>query len=97
MTSLTRIELRTGGGISVTAIASGMSRSDYANLHCKGLSAGSHARVERFYDRIDRDLAEWERGMFPKKKRRRGKKRRNRHGKPVQLLKSGFGKEARHA
>lgn len=95
MTSVTKIEIRGGWNVCVASVASSVKRDDYASLHRKGLSSGSRARIEHFYDRIDRDLAKWERDMFPRKKRRHGKKRRRRHGKPVQLLKVNIGKGVR--
>lgn len=92
--TFTRVEIRTGHGVSVTSVSSEVRRDDYAGLHGKGMFAGTRRKVERFYDDIDRHLAAWEREMFPRKKRRRRHGKR-RHGKFVDLL--GSRREVRHA
>ena len=91
--TFTRVEIRTGNGVSMTSVSSEIRRDDYAGLRGKGMFAGTRRKLERFYDNIDRHLAAWEREMFPAKKRRRRHGKR-RHGKFVNLLGGG---EARHA
>ena len=83
--TFTRVEIRTGHGVSVTSVSSEIRRDDYAGLHRKGMFAGTRRRIERFYDDIDRHLAAWEREMCPRKNRRRRHGKR-RHGKFVNLL-----------
>ena len=92
--TFTRVEIRPGHGVSVTSVSSEVRRDDYAGLRGKGMFAGTRRKVERFYDQIDRDLAAWEREMFPRKKRRRRHGKR-RHGKFVNLLGEKMG--VRHA
>ncbi len=91
--TFTRVEIRTGNGVSMTSVSSEIRRDDYAGLRGKGMFAGTRRKLERFYDNIDRHLAAWEREMFPAKKRRRRHGKR-RHGEFVNLLGGG---EARHA
>ena len=95
MTSVTTIEIRTSRDVCTATVCSTVKHDSCAPVRNKGLSAGSRAKMNRFYDRIDRDLAKWERDMFPRKKRRHGKKRHRRHGKPVQILKVNIGKGVR--
>ena len=74
---VTRIEIRGGNGIVITTTEGSRKADSYANLHTRSLPPRARGKIERFYDRIDRDLAAWERSMFPKKKRkhRGGRKR----------------------
>ena len=95
MTSVTTIEIRTGRDVCTATVCSTVKRYSCAPVRNKGLSAGSRAKMNRFYDRIDRDLAKWEREQFPRKKRRHGKRRHRRYGEPIQLLKDGIGKGGR--
>ena len=85
---MTRIEIRGGNGIVITTTESSRKADSYASLHTRSLTPRARGKIERFYDRIDRDLAAWERSMFPKKKRRRrgGRKHGKRSRAPIDQL-----------
>ena len=85
---VTRIEIRGGNGIVITTTDGSRKNDSYASLHTGSLPPRARGKIERFYDKIDRDLAAWERSMFPKKKRkhRGGRKHGKRRHAPVDLL-----------
>ena len=85
---MTRIEIRGGNGIVITTTEGSRKADSYASLHTRSLPPRARCKIERFYNRIDRDLAAWERSMFPKKKRkhRGGRKHGKRRHAPINLL-----------
>ena len=85
---VTRIDIHCGSGIVITTTEGSRKTNSYASLHTRSLPPRARDRIERFYDRIDRDLAVWERSMFPKKKRkhRGGKKRGKRRHAYIDLF-----------
>ena len=85
---VTRIEIRGGNRIVITTTGGSRKNDSYASLHTRSLPPRARGKIERFYDKIDRDLAAWERSMFPKKKHkhRGGRKHGKRRHTPVDLL-----------
>ena len=91
---VTRIEIRNGRGVVITTAEGVRCRSPYAGLCERTLSPSARGGIERFYDRIDRDLAAWERRRFPRKKKRHGGKKaalRRRAKRLAKLLLGGDG------
>jgi len=86
---VTRIEIRGGNGIVITTTEGSPKSDSYASLHTRSLPPRARGKIERFYDRIDRHLAAWERSLFPKKKKRKhrgGRKHGKRRHTPIDLF-----------
>ena len=85
---LTRIEIRGKDGIVITTAEHNRKADAYSRLPTSALPPHARGKIERFYDQIDRDLANWERSMFPKRKRkhRGGKKHGKRCHTSIDLL-----------